>query len=114
MKNDVTCFYLLRWKDIHTILLKEKKKVLLKKREKKVKKTNQKEISNMCATCVQHVCNMCTCVQHVCVQKNIWKDITEVLALLPVGCGYEHSILLFVIFLNLSVLQSSCIMLTSV
>lgn len=48
MKNDVTCFYPLRWKDIHTILLKEKKKVLLKKREKKVKKTNQKEIYNMC------------------------------------------------------------------
>lgn len=48
MKNDVTCFYPLGWKDIHTILLKEKKKVLLKKREKKVKKTNQKEIYNMC------------------------------------------------------------------
>ena len=48
MKNDVTCLYPLRWKDSHTILLKEKKKVLFKKREKKVKKTNQKEIYNTC------------------------------------------------------------------
>ena len=51
---------------------------------------------------------------HVYVQENAWKGITKMLKVLLVGNDYKYSILFIMIFLNLSFLQSSCIMLTSI